>query len=115
MAKITTFPRRTRRHVLAPRQSLVLENAQGTIVAVDRGCIWVTLENDTRDLVLTQGMRLQVDRSGRTIIAAEAPTTLRLLVPERLADRVAASSKRALARWLSGRDGRLARRAVPYF
>ena len=115
MAKITNLTRHARRLVLDRRQTQVLAQAQGTIVVVDRGCVWITLERDPRDIVLVQGMRFEIDRPGRTIIAAEAPSRLRLLVPETLRDRVVAALGRAVARWLNGSAGRLVRRAVPYF
>src|SRR3989441_6981885 len=108
MAKTFSLSHRSRRSVLNRRETLVLENAQGTIIAVDRGCLWVTLERDLRDIVLTKGMRFQVDRSGRTIIAAEMDSTLRLLAPVSLRDRVAD----AVAQAYNGWTGRFARRAV---
>ena len=91
MAKTFSLSHRSRHSVLNRRETLVLENAQGTIIAVDRGCLWVTLERDLRDIVLVKGMRFQIDRSGRTIIAAEADSTLRLLAPETSRDRVVAA------------------------
>jgi hypothetical protein len=115
MANLNPLTRHTRRHVLQRRQTLVLQQARGTVVVVDRGSVWITLERDPRDIVLVQGMRFEIDRPGRTILAAEAPSTLRLLVPETLRDRVVASIGRTVARWLNGSAGRLARRAVPYF
>src|SRR5258708_18159198 len=71
MTKIASLTHHSRRSVLAKRQTLVLVNAQGTIVAVDRGSVWITLERDPRDIVLVKGMRFEIDRPGRTIIAAE--------------------------------------------
>ena len=115
MAKIASIPLRTRRAVLNRRETLVLDNAQGTIIAVDRGCLWVTLEHDPRDIVLVKGRRFEIDRSGRTVIAAEADSTLRLLAPETLRHRIAAAIGRAVARTLNGWAARPARRAVPYF
>ena len=115
MAKTFSLSHRSRRSVLNRRETLVLENAQGTIIAVDRGCLWVTLERDLRDIVLVKGRRFQIDRSGRTIIAAEADSTLRLLAPETSRDRVVAAIGRAVAQALNGWAGRLAQRAVPYF
>jgi Protein of unknown function (DUF2917) len=115
MATITTLARHTRRAALDKRQTLVLSNAQGTVIAVDRGCVWITLERDPRDIVLAKGMRFEIDRPGRTIVAAETASTLRLLVPETLRDRIAASIGRAVARTLNGWGRRLTRRAVPYF
>jgi L-aminopeptidase/D-esterase-like protein len=115
MAKIVPLGRHSRRLVLNKRQTLLLVNAQGTIVAVDRGCVWLTLERDPRDVVLVKGMRFEIDRPGRTIIAAETDSTLRLLVPETVRDRVVAAIGRGIARVLNGWAGRLVRRAVPYF
>jgi len=115
MAKTFSVSHRSRRSVLNRREALVLENAQGTIIAVDRGCLWVTLERDLRDIVLTRGMRFQVDRSGRTIIAAEMDSTLRLLAPVSLRDRVADAIGRSVAQAFNGWAARFARRAVPYF
>src|SRR2546427_7813529 len=115
MAKTVSLTRHSRRSVLNRRETLVLENAQGTIIAVDRGCLWVTLERDLRDIVLVKGMRFQIDRSGRTIIAAEADSTLRLLAPETSRDRVVTAIGRAVAQALNGWAGRFAQRAVPYF
>ena len=115
MAEIASPTRRPRRLVLNRRKSLVLDNAQGTIIAVDRGCLWVTLERDLRDIVLAKGMRFQIDRSGRTIIAAETDSTLRLLAPETSRDRIVAAIGRAVTQALNGWAGRLTRRAVPYF
>ncbi len=115
MANIASFPRHTRRAALDKRQTLVLRNAQGTVIAVERGCVWITLERDPRDIVLARGMRFEIDRPGRTIVAAETASTLRLLVPATLRDRIAASIGGAVARTLNGWARRLARRAVPYF
>ncbi len=111
MANIASFPRHTRRTALDRRQTLVLKNAQGTVVAVERGCVWITLEHDPRDIVLAKGMRFEIDRPGRTIVAAETASTLRLLVPETLRDRIAAS----VGQMFNGWARRLGRRAVPYF
>src|SRR5205809_2932166 len=114
MAKTFSLNHRSRRSVLNRRETLILENAEGTIIAVDRGCLWVTLERDLRDIVLTKGMRFQVDRSGRTIIAAEMDSALRLLAPVSLRDRVADAIERSVAQAFNAWAGRFARRAVPY-
>ena len=72
------YPRST---FLPRRGSLVLDGAEGTIISVDSGCLWVTLENDPRDVVLGGGMRFEVDRSGRTVVVAEEDSRLRLTSP----------------------------------
>src|SRR5437016_14563496 len=56
---------------LPGRSTLQLDDAEGTVIAVESGYLWITMENDPRDIVLAPGMRFEIDRSGRTIIAAE--------------------------------------------
>ncbi len=107
--------RHTRRSALNRRQAMVLANAKGTVVAVDRGSVWITQERDPRDIVLVKGMRFEIDRPGRTIVAAEAPTTLRLLVPEQWRERFVAALRRTVTRIFGRANERLPRRAAPYF
>src|SRR5450432_279213 len=65
-----------RRVLLSRRQTLVIQDGQGTVIAVDRGCLWITMENDPRDILLVPGMRFEIDRGGRTVIAAEEDSRL---------------------------------------
>jgi len=104
------------RTLLPARETLVLEDARGTVIAVEYGCLWITLEGDTRDIVLTDGMRFAVNRQGRTVVVAEEDSRLR--VKRRLSFR---------ERWLRKlRDlmvvrpakpsrGSIFRRAAPYY
>ena len=104
-------PSLTLRKVLRRRDTLVLDDAAGTVIAVDRGCLWVTLERDPRDVVLLPGMRFEIDRDGRTVVAAEEDSRLRLIAPERAGQRVAAWAARSVRRW----SGLLRRQSVPYY
>ena len=107
--------RPTRHAFLKARETLVLDDAQGTLIAVDRGCVWVTLEHDLRDIILARGMRFQIDRRGRTIVAAEADARLRLLSPLTLRERAQAWLRRAVTAWGRRMCGSMpARRFVPY-
>ena len=106
--------RRLRRAVLHPRETLLLEDAQGTIIVVERGCLWLTLERDPRDIILVAGTRFEVDRPGRTIVAAETDSALRLLAPVRLRDRIVASLARSGGRMFHGWTGRLSNLVAPY-
>jgi len=115
MAKTNDPIRHLRRSFLTRQEPLVLADAQGTIVAVDRGSVWITQESDPRDIVLLRGMRFEIDRPGRTILAAEMPAKLRLFVPERLGDRVAAALRRGVARVFGRWSERLPRYATPHF
>jgi Protein of unknown function (DUF2917) len=105
----------SQRQFLPGRRSLKLDDAQGTVIAVESGCLWVTMENDTRDVILMPGMRFEVDRSGRTIIAAEEDSRFGLLAPSDCAEGIAASIARKLAtvfdRWASRRASGF----VPYY
>ena len=57
-------PQRGRRAHLPRRESLILNNAEGTTITVDAGCLWVTMERDPRDIVLLPGMSFEIDRTG---------------------------------------------------
>ena len=106
---------------LALRESIVLTDIEGVTLRVNRGTVWITLENDTRDIVLRAGDTWQVERPGRTIIAAQSRAVLWAVGRgmERAARRATRPSwlsarlprlRKALAGW-----GSLApRRPVPY-
>jgi hypothetical protein len=106
--------RTTRRTHMPARETLVLENARGTVIAVDHGCLWITLEGDTRDIVLTDGMRFEIDRHGRTIAVAEEATRVRMSTPKSLRERLGARLRRIFRQAKESR-GPLFRRAVPYY
>lgn len=98
-------PQRGRRICLPQRESLVLNNAEGTTISVDSGCLWMTMEHDPRDIVLLPGMSFEIDRSGRTVIAAEDDSRFRLL-----SDAATASLASRAAQWLASRASRWPRR-----
>ena len=108
-------PRRGARNVLPRRGTLILDNREGTVIAVESGCLWITMERDTRDIILVAGMRFEIDRRGRTIIAAEEESRFRLLSTPTWRDRAflwgAGVARRLRAQWRHG----LTRRWVPYY
>jgi hypothetical protein len=106
---------RTRNAFLPRRGSLVLDGAEGTIIAVDSGCLWVTLERDPRDIVLAKGMRFEIDRRGRTVIVAEEDSRVRLTRGLTRLERIAAWFARASAAAIRDWSCRLSRRVAPYF
>ena len=53
------------------RQSLALADIEGTALAVTRGTLWITQENDRNDVVLSPGDVWMVERNGLTIIEAQ--------------------------------------------
>ena len=66
---------------LTARQSLALADIEGTTLRVTRGRVWITQENDTRDIVLGPGETWVVEHRGLTIIEAQASTTLCAMSP----------------------------------
>jgi hypothetical protein len=91
------------RQFLASRKSLFLDDAEGATITVESGILWLTMENDTRDIVLAPGMRFEIDRSGRTIVAAEEDARFGLLAPcdcvQGIAARIALKLGATLDRW----------------
>ena len=113
--KAVAMPPGAKRAYLPRRGTLVLDNREGTVIVVESGCLWITLERDPRDIVLVKDMRFEIDRTGRTVIVAEEDSRFRRLASETALERAGVwlerLAARARARWRSGR----ARRAVPYY
>ena len=103
------------RQSLASRESLVLDDAEGAVITVDSGSLWLTMENDTRDVVLVPGMRFEIDRSGRTIVAAEEDVRFRLLPPCDCSEGIAAWIARKLGAGLDRSAPLEKSRSVPYY
>src|SRR5215472_7782656 len=106
---------RNRRAYLPRHSTLVLDDAEGTVIAVERGCLWITLEHDVRDVVLVPGMRFQVDRRGRTIVAAEDDTQLRIIRAPSRAERLSGWLRRAVTRTISSAARRAAAQPARYY
>ncbi len=105
----------SQKRFLPGRSTLQLDDAEGTVIAVESGCLWVTMENDSRDIVLVPRMRFEIDRSGRTIIAAEEDSRFGLLAPAYWAVGFRARMARKLAAVLGRRSAPTAFRFVPYY
>ncbi len=61
---------------LPARESLALPDIKGTTLRVTRGRVWITQENDPRDLVLRTGDTWVIERNGLTILEAQENTTI---------------------------------------
>jgi Protein of unknown function (DUF2917) len=105
----------SQRRFLPGRSTLQLDDAEGTVIAVESGCLWITMENDSRDIVLAPGMRFEIDRSGRTIIAAEEDSRFGLLAPADCPEGVRAWMARKLAAVFRRRAAPTAFGFVPYY
>jgi len=106
---------RNRRAYLPRHGTLVLDDAEGTVIAVERGCLWITLEHDLRDVILVPGMRFQVDRKGRTIVAAEEDSQLRVIRVPTAAERLTGWLRRAVSRGVRNAASRAAGQPVRYY
>ena len=61
---------------LAPNELVKLDGARGTTLRVTRGTLWLTLEHDTRDIVLEAGDAFTIDRGGLTLVEAQGKATV---------------------------------------
>ena len=64
---------------LAPSELVRLPDARGTTLRVTRGTLWMTLQDDTRDIVLEAGDSYVIDRGGLTLIEAQKASTVCVL------------------------------------
>lgn len=104
---------------MTARQSLGLPDARGTTLRVTRGTLWITQEDDTRDVVLRPGDTWTVERQGLTIVEAQTHATLHtigaaaergiLVAPG--TRRWLHSLRRAAVRWLALTP----RKPLPYY
>jgi hypothetical protein len=89
---------------LAPGEMVRLDGARGTTLRVTRGTVWVTLEHDTRDVVLDAGDVFTVDRGGLTIVEAQGAAGVCVLgrhVDERHVQPGARAQRTGVLGWLS--------------
>lgn len=61
---------------LAAGENVSLPNMRGTTLRITRGAVWITQENDTKDIVLRAGDNWVVEKNGLTILEAQESTTL---------------------------------------
>ena len=64
---------------LAPNELVKLDEARGTTLRVTRGSLWITLEDDTRDIVLEAGDSYVIDRGGLTLVEAQSASSVCVL------------------------------------
>jgi hypothetical protein len=61
-------------------------DACGTRIECQEGCVWITLDHDSRDIVLEQGESFTATEHARALVYAFEPARL-LLQPSLLAER----------------------------
>ena len=104
---------------MTARQSLGLPDARGTTLRVTRGTLWITQEDDTRDVVLRPGDAWTVERQGLTIVEAQSSATVHAVGPAAERGIVVAPNasrwlhglRRAAVRWLALTP----RKPLPYY
>ena len=71
-AKMVNGPaaREVLRYSLARRATLAHAPMPGAWIHCTRGCVWITLDGDCRDVVLQAGERHQIDRDSRVVLCA---------------------------------------------
>jgi len=55
---------------------LQIDDGEGTEVRITAGTVWITLQHDTRDVILNVGESFVIDRDGAALISAFAPVTV---------------------------------------
>ena len=63
---------------LDPRRGLALQNAAGMEITCLSGCLWLTMEGDSRDIMLAAGDAFTIERNGLTLISSPAPSLVNL-------------------------------------
>jgi DUF2917 family protein len=63
---------------LAPRGLLEIPDAAGVRVSCNEGCLWITLDNDPRDIVLEPGQYFAGTQHRRALVYALQASTLGL-------------------------------------
>lgn len=59
---------------LEPRHQMSLTDAAGVEVTCLTGRVWLTMEGDLRDVILSPGDAHAIERDGLTLISASAPS-----------------------------------------
>lgn len=88
---------------LAPRQTMSLVDAAGVRIHTRSGIVWVTQDNDLRDVILREGESFTLEDKGRAIVQAFEPSRVRL-------SRTPAAARREA--W-TARFARVFKRALP--
>jgi hypothetical protein len=70
--------------LLAKGQTLNLPDAAGVRVASQSGIVWITQDGDPRDIVLTPGDSVVLERSTPTIVQAFEPALITIADPKPL-------------------------------
>lgn len=56
------------------REVLKIEDARGDLIRCNAGGLWITLDRDRRDIVLTAGASWRIDGDGTVIVSSLRPS-----------------------------------------
>jgi pseudouridine-5'-phosphate glycosidase len=66
------------KHELAARARLALRDIGGATITCLSGSIWLTMEGDSRDVMLAPGTSFKVERDGLTLLAAHEASVVQV-------------------------------------
>lgn len=91
----------TRIHVSLPRHTIFpVPDAAGVAIECRSGSVWITLDNDPRDVVLTTGQRFDGDVHQRALVSALESACIAVSSSEPVAlPRLAATGAAPRAAW----------------
>jgi hypothetical protein len=104
---------------MAAREAVTLQNVRGATVRVTRGTVWLTQQDDGKDVILRVGDNWLVERDGATVLESQEGDALVCVVGRQL-DEVPGARRpaRRQARWHERVAAVLTattRRTAPYF
>lgn len=76
-----SITRPTATHEIARHKILEVKQPLGVTIECLGGSVWVTLDGDSRDVVLDAGQSFVVDRNQRTLLQALDAARIRLIEP----------------------------------
>jgi hypothetical protein len=78
---MTTVSRQTQVVTLAHQAMFDVSDASAVALRCDDGCVWITLDDDPRDIVLEAGESFETDEPRHAIVYALKPSKLTLRTP----------------------------------
>ena len=77
--------------LMAKDQTLKLPTAAGVRIASQRGTVWITQDGDRRDIVLSAGESVVLERTTSTIVQAIEPALITMADPVKASRRAPAA------------------------
>lgn len=84
---------------LASREAITLPNVKGATLRVTQGTLWLTQENDRKDVVLRSGDNWVVESDGDTVVEAQENVMLCIVGRSGAQLRLPAATRRSARLW----------------